>query len=206
MRHGQRASLQTYTLTPYTRRGWSVVKGRSDIYTRPLYIPSEVTWFHGEIPRLWTLLSFFFLSSFPFFSFLSSLSFYLPFVLFLSVSASPLLSILFSLFYFSLLALYHSISPFRIVQFISILFRCSLFVRFTSGIISSFSWTRIMSAWLLRDLFVFQRTIAWQPIAPFPLLVSRSKQGPHEWNFMLGTFVKMRQRPGWTFMDYGNAR
>jgi len=36
-----------------------VVKGRSDIYAwpLPLYIPSEVTWYHAEIPRLRTLLS-----------------------------------------------------------------------------------------------------------------------------------------------------
>lgn len=53
MRHGQQAPLRT-SLTPYTGRGWSMVRSRSDIYTRPLplYIPSEVTWFHGEIPRL----------------------------------------------------------------------------------------------------------------------------------------------------------
>lgn len=59
MRHGQRAPLRTSLTPSYTRRGWSVVKGRSDIYTRPLppYIPSEVTWFHGEIARLGTLLS-----------------------------------------------------------------------------------------------------------------------------------------------------
>lgn len=53
MRHGQQAPLRT-SLTPYTGGGWSMVRSRSDIYTRPLplYIPSEVTWFHGEIPRL----------------------------------------------------------------------------------------------------------------------------------------------------------
>lgn len=146
MRHGQRTPLRT-SLTPYTRRGWSVVKGRSDIYTRPLplYIPSEVTWFHGEIPRLWTLLTLSpFLSSYPSSSFftLCFLSFYLPFVSFSSLLVSLLLSTLF-FFYFSLLALYF-IFLFRIVQFIYILLRCSLFIPFASGIVSS-SWTRIMS-------------------------------------------------------------
>lgn len=135
MRHGQRAPLRT---SPYTRRWWSVVKGRSDIYTRPLplYIPSEVTWFHGEIPRLGTLL---FLSLLP--SFHRAL-----YLQFLSRSQLPHFCLLYSPFSIFFFLFYIIPSPFHIVQFISILFRYSLFVPFACDIASFSNWTRIMSA------------------------------------------------------------
>lgn len=164
MRHGQQAPLRT-SLTPYTGRGWSMVRSRSDIYTRPLplYIPSEVTWFHGEIPRLKHPLS----PPLPFclFSFFSSCcpSFYLPFVLFLSVSASPLLSALFSLFYLLLLSCFISFH-FFLSHHLVYLHSPSLFP------LRSFCvWYRLFlqldednvrDLCLWRDPFVFQRTFA----------------------------------------------
>lgn len=60
------------------RRGWSVVKGRSDIYTRPLPLVHSVgcymvSWWNTETLNVHTLLFLPFLSRF--------LSFYLPFYL-----------------------------------------------------------------------------------------------------------------------------
>jgi len=135
-----------------------VVKGRSDIYAwpLPLYIPSEVTWYHAEIPRLRTLLSLP-SSTVPLFlslvSFSCSLPFYLAFPLFLSPSTSPLLScLIFPSFFPSFLsppplpALYHPISSSRIVRFISMLLHISSSPASPdSGITLAYSWTRIMS-------------------------------------------------------------
>lgn len=96
-----------------------MVRSRSDIYTRPLplYIPSEVTWFHGEIPRLKHPLS-----SLPpllplllLFIMLSVLLSSVPYSFYLSQPLHFCLPLLFSLFYLLFLALYHSISPFRII-------------------------------------------------------------------------------------------
>lgn len=141
MRHGQQAPLRT-SLTPYTGGGWSMVRSRSDIYTRPLplYIPSEVTWFHGEIPRLKHPLS----SpppSFCLFSFFSSccLSFYLPFrTLFICLSLST--SVCLSSFPSSTCSFLLYIIPF--LPFASSSLSPSslagfLFAHFASGVVSS---------------------------------------------------------------------
>lgn len=200
MRHGQRAPLRT-SLTPYTCRWWSVVKGRSDIYTRPLrlYIPSEVTWFHGEIPRLGTLPSL----SLPFFfssCFLSIFNFYLS----LSFPTS-VYSILPFLFF--LLVLYYSISPFHIVQFISILFRFSLFVPFACDLLFFSNWTRIMSAWPLPLAWPF-RFPAYHRVTALRAFSSScfTKRTRLAWmEFYVGYARKNATTPGMN-LDYGNAR
>lgn len=104
------------------RRGWSVVKGRSDIYTRPLPLVHSVgcymvSWWNTETPNIHAFLFLSFLSCFPFFpSFALSPSAFL-------LSSCPFRLRLSSLFP---LALYHFIPFSRIVQFISIFLRCPL--------------------------------------------------------------------------------
>lgn len=163
MRHGQQAPLRT-SLTPYTGRGWSMVRSRSDIYTRPLplYIPSEVTWFHGEIPKpkhpfsspsplLPLLLLFIMLSVF-----LSSVR-TLFICLSLSTSVCPLVPFLLALscfisFHFSLshhLVYLHPPSLFPLRSF-CVWYR--LFLQLDED--------NVRDLCLWRDPFVFQRTFA----------------------------------------------
>jgi len=98
------------------RRGWSVVKGRSDIYTRPLPLVHSVgcymvSWWNTETPNIHAFLFLSFLSCFL--SFHLSLYLSQPFSSRLVRSVSLFLSFSFSLYIISFRSLASSsLSPF----------------------------------------------------------------------------------------------
>lgn len=182
------------------RRGWSVVKGRSDIYTRPLPLVHSVgcymvSWWNTETLNIYALL------------FLSFLPCLLSFSLYLSQSFSSRLVFLLALYHFIPFSLASSsLSPF----FFAVLpspSPPSLPSRVWYRILF-YSWTRIMSAWplpLARPLR-FPRVSSCDSPSRVLSPSCFAKRTRSAWmEFYAGCARKNVMAPGMN-LDYGNAR
>lgn len=191
------------------RRGWSVVKGRSDIYTRPLPLVHSVgcymvSWWNTETLNIHTLLFLPFLSRF--------LSFYLPFYLSQPFCSRLVRSLFFPLSSPSCFISFHSALSHRPVYLhSSSLFplssaRIPPFLRLVSHSFLQLDEDNVRVTFAFSETSSFStRTIVWQPIAILSPSCFAKRTRPAWMEFYAGCARKNVTAPGMN-LDYGNAR